>query len=44
MQQIEVQIADLVVPLSKALDRILKQGSSERLSLQYRQMLEQPRL
>lgn len=41
MRQIEAQMTDLVAPLSKALDRIVKQGACDRLSLQYRQRLEQ---
>jgi len=40
LEKVEAEMADLVAPLSKALTRIVKQGSSDRLSLQYREMLE----
>ena len=44
----EEQLANLVAPLSKALARIMKQGSSERINLQHKdvfmQLLESPSL
>jgi DNA repair exonuclease SbcCD ATPase subunit len=44
----EEQLANLIAPLSKALARIMKQGSSERINLQHKdvfmQLLESPSL
>jgi len=39
--QAEAEIADLIAPLTKALSRIMKQGSSDRLSLQHGAVFEQ---
>jgi len=38
-----VELADLIAPLTKALSRIVKQGSSDRLSLQHEAVFEQLR-
>ena len=41
--RVKEEIADLVTPLNKALSRIMKQGSSERLVLQHGNVFEQLR-
>jgi len=43
LSQAEVELADLIAPLTKALSRIVKQGSSDRLSLQHEAVFEQLR-
>ncbi len=43
LSQNETEVADLVAPLTKALSRIMKQGSSDRLSLQHEAVFEQLR-
>ena len=43
LKEAEEEMADLVAPLTKALSRIMKQGSSERLNLQHRNVFEQLR-
>ena len=37
----EDELADLIAPLTKALARIMKQGSSERINLQHKDVFEQ---
>ncbi len=37
----ESELRDLVAPLTKALNRIMKQGSSERLNLQHKDIFQQ---
>ncbi len=39
--QIEMSMADLVSPLTKALSRVVKQDSSDRITLKYREVFEQ---
>ncbi|HPJ30605.1 MAG TPA: hypothetical protein PLZ42_04370 [Methanothrix sp.] len=39
--QIEMSVADLVAPLTKALSRAVKQDSSDRIALQHREIFEQ---
>ncbi len=43
LKTVKEEIADLVTPLNKALSRIMKQGSSERLVLQHGNVFEQLR-
>lgn len=40
LEEIEAEIDDLVSPLTKALGRAMKQESSDRISLQHREVLE----
>ena len=40
LKAIDAEILNLVAPLTKALARIVKQGASERLSLQHRRVLD----
>ncbi len=40
LKEIEAEIDDLVSPLTKALSRAMKQESSDRISLQHREVLE----
>lgn len=39
--QAEDELADLIAPLTKALARIMKQGSSDRINLQHKNVFEQ---
>ncbi len=41
LSQAEAEILDLIAPLTKALSRIMKQGSSDRLALQHQAIFEQ---
>ncbi len=43
LSQTEAEVVDLIAPLTKALSRIMKQGSSDRLSLQHDAVFEQLR-
>jgi DNA repair exonuclease SbcCD ATPase subunit len=43
LSQTEAEVADLIAPLTKALSRIMKQGSSDRLNLQHEAIFEQLR-
>lgn len=43
LSQAKAEVADLIAPLTKALGRIMKQGSSDRLNLQHEAVFEQLR-
>lgn len=43
LSQAKAEVADLIAPLTKALSRIMKQGSSDRLNLQHQAVFEQLR-